>query len=80
MIQYYFSQAATVSLYKAPAGQLFETQSNWIWSKTFADFAVNKTASISQYMKDELSVKHWFVSGDYDYIAYKQSLRFWMEN
>lgn len=31
-------------------------------------------------MRDNLSVKHWYVSGDYDYIAFKQSLRFWLEN
>jgi len=80
MIQYYFSQSNIVNQFKAPTAHLFETQSNWVWSKTFSDFAVNKTAILSQYMRDNLSVKHWYVSGDYDYIAYKQSLKFWLEN
>ncbi len=80
MIQYYFSQSNIVTLFKAPTVRLFETQSNWAWSKTYADFAVNKTASLSQFMKDYFSVKHWYVSGDYDYIAFKQSLKFWLEN
>ena len=31
-------------------------------------------------MKDFLSVKHWFVSGDKDYIAYKNGLKYWLEN
>jgi hypothetical protein len=80
MIQYYFSQPSIVSAFKAPNSYLFESQSSWTWSKGFTDFAVNKTANLSQFMKDYLSVKHFYISGDYDYIAYKQSLRFWMEN
>ncbi len=78
MIQYYFSQSAVVSQFKAPASPLFETQSNWVWSKTYTDFAVNKTANLSQFMRDYLNVKHWYVSGDYDYIAFKQSLKSWL--
>ena len=31
-------------------------------------------------MKDYLNVKHWYVSGDKDFIAYKQALRMWIEN
>ena len=80
MIQYYFSQPSIVSAFKAPTAHLFETQSNWVWSKTFTDFAVNKTANLSQFMRDYLSVKHFYISGDYDYIAFKQSLKFWLEN
>ena len=80
MIQYYFSQPSVVTQFKAPTGHLFESQSNWVFSKTYNDFAVNKTSFLSQFMKDYLSVKHWYVSGDYDYIAFKQSLRFWLEN
>lgn len=80
MIQYYFSQPSAVAAFKAPASRLFESQSSWTWSKGFTDFAVNKTSNISQFMRDYLSVKHFYISGDYDYIAFKQSLRFWMEN
>lgn len=80
MIQYYFSQSSVVTQFKAPTAHLFELQSNWVYSKTFNDFAVNKTQALSQFMKDYLSVKHWYVSGDYDYIAFKQSLKFWLEN
>ena len=80
MIQYYFSQPSTVSLFKAPTSKLFESQSSWTWSKTYSDFAVNKTTALSQFMRDFLNVKQWFISGDNDYIAYKQSLRIWLEN
>lgn len=80
MIQYYFSLGSVVTQFKAPTVHLFESQSNWVFSKTFTDFAVNKTQSLSQFMKDYLSVKHWYVSGDYDFIGFKQSLRFWLEN
>lgn len=80
MIQYYFSQPSTVSIFKAPTIKLFETQSNWVANKTFVDLAVNKTSNISQFMKDYLNVKHWYVSGDKDFIAYKQALRIWIEN
>ena len=80
MIQYYFSLSSVVTQFKAPTSHLFESQSNWVFSKTFTDFAVNKTQSLSQFMRDYLSVKHWYVSGDYDFIAFKQSLRFWLEN
>lgn len=78
MIQYYFSQSTVATQFKAPTSPLFETQSNWVWSKTYSDFAVNKTTNLSQFMKDYYSVKHWYISGDYDYIAYKQSLKFWL--
>jgi hypothetical protein len=78
MIQYYFSQSTTVAAFKAPNARLFETQSNWIANKTWTDLAVNKTASISQYMKDYLNVKHWYVGGENDYIAYKSGLRNWL--
>ena len=80
MIQYYFSQSSTISAFKAPTTKLFDTQSNWVANKTFVDLAVNKTTSLSQFMKDYLTVKHWYVSGDKDFIAYKQSLKNWLEN
>jgi hypothetical protein len=78
MIQYYMSQSATVAKYKAPTTRMFETQSNWIVNKTYVDMAKNKTANLSQYMKDYLTVKHWFVSGNKDYIAYTKSLKNWL--
>lgn len=78
MIQYYFSQSSVVNTYKAPNSRLYETQSNWIANKTWTDLAINKTVNVSQYMKDYLTVKHWYVTGDSDYIAYKSSLRYWL--
>jgi hypothetical protein len=80
MIQYYFSQTNNVNSFKAPTTRLFDTHSNWISNKTYADLSVNKTTSLSKFMKDFLSVKHWFVSGDKDYIAYKNGLKYWLEN
>jgi hypothetical protein len=79
MIQYYFSQSSVVSAFKAPTARLFDTQSNWVANKTFVDLAINKTANLSTYMKDYLSVKHFYVTGYNDYIAYRQSLRNWLE-
>ena len=79
MIQYYFSQNNIVTAFKAPNNKLFDTQSNWVANKTYADLGVNKTSSLSKFMKDYLSVKHFFISGDKDYIAYKQSLKYWLD-
>jgi hypothetical protein len=72
------SQSDIVGKYKAPTTRLFETQSNWIVNKTYADLAKNQTANISQFMKDYLTVKHWFVSGNKDFIAYTKSLKNWL--
>ena len=80
MVQYYFSQPSIVSAFKAPTNFLFEAQSNWVWSKTYTDFAQNKTNTLSQFMRDSLSVRHFYITGIYDYIAYKQSLKNWIEN
>jgi hypothetical protein len=30
-------------------------------------------------MKDYLTVKHWFVSGENDFISYKKAVRNWLE-
>lgn len=79
-IQYYLSQSAVVSALKAPTNKMFDTQSNLVWGKTFIDLAINKTSSLSSFMKDYLTVKHWFISGSNDFISYKQSIRFWLEN
>jgi hypothetical protein len=43
MIQYYFSQPAVVTAWKAPATKLFESQSGYISNKTFVDLAKNYT-------------------------------------
>jgi hypothetical protein len=77
-IQYYLSQTSVVSTYKAPTTRGFDTQSYLVWSKTFADLAVNKTTSLSVFMKDYLTVKHWFVNGYNDFISYRTSIRFWL--
>ncbi len=49
-IQYYFSQSAVVSAFKAPTTKMFDTQSYLVWSRTFNDLAVNKTSSLSQFI------------------------------
>lgn len=43
MIQYYFSQPATVTAWKAPTTRLFESQSAYIANKTYVDNAKNYT-------------------------------------
>jgi hypothetical protein len=80
MIQYYFSQAATVTAWKAPNSRLFETQSGYIYNKTYVDLAKNYTANLSQFFRDYYSVRHWFVEGQSDYIAYYKGFRNWLEN
>lgn len=80
IIQYYLSQSAVVSALKAPNNKMFDTQSYLVWNKTFTDLAINKTSNLSQFMKDYLTYKHWFISGTNDFISYRQSIRYWIEN
>ena len=80
MIQYYFSQSSVIAKWKAPTTKLFESQSGYIFNKTYVDMTKNYTTSISQYFRDYYSIRHWFVQGRYDYIAYYKGLRNWMEN
>lgn len=80
MIQYYFSQPDTITKFKAPTSRLFEAHSGYITNKTFVDLAKNYTKNISAFMKDYLSVKHWYVEGDSDFIAYRKAVRIWIEN
>ena len=79
-IQYYLSQSSVLSSLKAPTNKMFDTQSNLVWGKTFVDLAINKTSTLSQFMKDYLTIKHWFIGGSNDFISYKQSIRLWLEN
>ena len=80
MIQYYFSQTATVAAWKAPTTKLFEAQSGYIYNKTFLDISKNYTSAISQFTRNYFSVKHWFVEGQTDYISYYKAVRTWIEN
>jgi hypothetical protein len=79
MIQYYFSQSAVVTAWKAPATKLFESQSGQISNRTYVDMAKNYTKDLSAFMKDYYSVRHWFVNGQYDYISYYKGARNWLE-
>lgn len=80
MIQYYFSQPAVVTTWKAPNNKLFESQSGYISNKTYADMAKNYTRELSTFMKDFYSVRHWFVEGLNDYISYYKGVRNWIES
>lgn len=80
MIQYYFSQSSTVSQWKAPTGRLFESQSGYVFNKTYADMAKNYTTDLSQFMRDYYSVRHWFIQGQVDYISFYKGLRYWVDN
>ena len=79
MIQYYFSQSSVISQWKAPTVKLFETQSAYVFNKTYVDMAKNKTNELSTFMRDSFSVRHWFVQGQKDYISYYKGLRNWIE-
>lgn len=80
MIQYYFSQSSVVTAYKAPNQALFDSQSPWVQSKIYADLAKNMDTDFSRYLKDYLSVKNIFISGDDDFICYRKAVRYWLEN
>lgn len=79
MVQFYFSQPAVVTAWKAPATKLFESQSGYISNLTFVDLAKNYTKDLSSFMKDYYSVKHWFVEGTSDYVSYYKGVRNWVE-
>lgn len=51
-----------------------------ISNKTYVDLAKNYTKEISQYTKDYLTIKHWFVEGSSDYISFIKATRNWIEN
>ncbi len=42
--------------------------------------AKNYTSALSQFTRDYNSVRHWFVEGQSDYIAYYKGVRNWIEN
>lgn len=80
MTQYYFSQAATVTAYKAPNTGLFESQSNQAYWNLYEDQAKNINDGISKYMKDFQSVKQIFIVNDNDFLVYRKAVRSWLEN
>lgn len=80
MVQYYFSQNSVINTIKAPNTYLFETQSAQVQTNLYEDLAKNVDTQISQYLKDYLSIKQIFITGDYDFITYRKATRNWLEN
>lgn len=80
LTQYYFSQSSVVNAYKAPSTPMFETQAAQVQTNLYEDLARNIDANISQYLKDDLAVRHLFISGDDDFIVYRKGTRNWLEN
>lgn len=80
MIQYYYSQSSVVSQWKAPTNLLFESQSGYVFNKSYVDMAKNYTKDLSSFMRDFYSVRHWFIQGQLDYICYYKGLRNWVDN
>jgi hypothetical protein len=78
MVQYYFSQSSTVSAYKAPNTALFDTQSGQVQTNLYEDLAKNIDSNVSVFLKDYLSVKHTFITGDDDFIVYRKGTRNWL--
>ena len=78
MIQYYFSQSSVISHWKAPTSKLFETQSAYVFNKTYVDMSKNYTSELSTFFRDYFSIKHWFVLGQKDYISYYKGIRNWI--
>lgn len=69
-----------MNAYKAPNGALFETQAAAVQASLYEDLGRNYDTQFSQYLKDELSVRHVFVSGDDDFIVFRRGTRNWLEN
>lgn len=80
MVQYYLSQPAVVTAYKAPNAYLFETQSGQVQANLYEDLGKNIDTAFSQYLKDYLSVRQVFISGDDDFIVFRRATRNWLEN
>jgi hypothetical protein len=80
LVQYYFSQPSHVAAWKVPNARLFESQSGYVANLTYVDIAKNYTKDISSFTKDYLSVRHWFVAGQSDFISYYKGVRNWLEN
>lgn len=80
LTQYYFSQSSAVNTYKAPNTAMFETYASQVQSNLYEDLARNLDSSFSQYLKDELSVRHIFVTADDDFIVFRRGIRNWLEN
>jgi hypothetical protein len=82
MIQYYFSQQSVINAYKAPnpANLLFEAHSSQVLANLYEDLGRNYDVNISQAFKDYLSVKEIFITGDNDFITYRKSTKYWLEN
>lgn len=80
MTQYYFSLASVVNVYKAPNTELFESQSPQTFANVYEDLGKNIDTNFSQYLRDNLSVKQVFLTGDDDFIAYRKATRNWLES
>lgn len=78
MVQYYFSQSTVVNTIKAPNTYLFETQSAQVQANLYDDLAKNIDGQFSQFLKDYLSIKQVFITGDYDFITYRKATRNWL--
>lgn len=80
MVQYYLSQTSVINALKAPTTNnlLFEAHAAQVRENLFEDFGRNFDSQISQFLKDYLSVKQIFVTGDYDYITYRKATRNWL--
>lgn len=80
LTQYYFSQSSVVNAYKAPNSAMFETQAAQVQYNLYEDLARNIDTPFSQYLKDYMSIKHAFISGDDDFIVFRRGTRNWLEN
>lgn len=80
MTQFYFSQASVVSAYKAPNSALFESQSAQTFANVYEDLGRNIDSTISQYLKDNLSVKQVFLAADDDFISFRKGIKNWVES
>jgi hypothetical protein len=59
---------------------MFETGAAQVQYNLFEDLARNIDSNISQYLKDDLAVRHLFVCGDDDFMVYRKGTRNWLES
>lgn len=51
---------------------MFETQAAQVQYNLYEDLARNIDSNISQYLKDNLAVRHIFICGDDDFMVYQR--------
>ena len=79
-VQYYLSQSTVAASLLAPSTSFFESQANFFQGNVYAEQAQTNAQNISNFMRDYLSVRYMFVTGNLDYISYYKASRAWLDS